>query len=111
VRVRDDPPILLKGLERMELTKGTRIYYGGDMANDEGFGEIVEEVAPDRFYSDLVKIKMDDGREMTINKCMFSKEYKGHGGTRFVTKEAYDLYRAEQIKRLEETYRQMGLVQ
>lgn len=91
----------------MTLTKGTRIYYNGDMANPDGFGTITEEIPQSRFMDEQVKITMDDGREMTIAKSYFSKEYKGHGGTRFVTKAAYDAYMEERRKATEIIYAQI----
>ena len=83
----------------MELTKGTRIYYGGDMANDDGVGTI------SRFYIDKwgahIDINMEDGREINgISPSMFSEEYLGHGGTRFVTLEAYNAFRRAQFERM-----------
>lgn len=76
----------------LELTKDTRIYYGGDMANNSGFGTITEAVR-DKWGS-FITIKMDDGRDINrLPLCAFSAEYLGHGGTRFVTIEAYNAYR------------------
>lgn len=75
-----------------ELPKGKRIYYGGDMANDSGFGTITETISDK--WGQFVTIKMDDGRDIKhLPICGFSSEYKGHGGTRFVTIEAYNKYR------------------
>ena len=72
----------------MKLEIGMRIYYGGDMANDEGVGTITE-ISDDRWGSH-VEITMDDGREILVDQIAFSSEYKGHGGTRFVTIEAFN---------------------
>lgn len=80
------------------LKKGTRIYYNGDMANDDGFGVIVSQ--EEDKWGIHVNIKMDDGR--TFNKLsigMFSSEYLGHGGTRFVTEEAFQKFKQETIKK------------
>ena len=76
----------------MELLKEkTRIYYTGDMANDEGFGIIVKSYQ-DKWGS-FYNILMDDGREMNrLHTIAFSETYKGHGGTRFVTEDAYNAY-------------------
>ena len=73
------------------LEEKTRIYYAGDMANDEGFGIIVKlyQNKWGRFYN----ILMDDGREINgLHTIAFSETYKGHGGTRFVTEDAYNIY-------------------
>ena len=72
---------------------GTKIYYTGDMANHDGFGEIVE-VLPNT----NVKVKMDDGRTSILFDQQVGTKYEGgHAGTRFVTREAYDSYRSAQI--------------
>ncbi len=76
-----------------QLPEGTRIYYGGDMANSEDFGIITSTEASTK-WGKFINIKLDDGREMKrLPLCAFSDEYKGHGGTRFVTLEAYNAYR------------------
>ena len=83
----------------MELTKGTRIYYGGDMANDDGTGTIIEAYV-DKWGS-FVDITMDDGRKINgLSIVSFSPEYLGHGGTRFVTLEAYNAFRRTQFERM-----------
>jgi hypothetical protein len=79
------------------LSVGTRIYYGGDMANPDGFGTITERKEPTKYGGSQVHIAMDDGRTMWIAEMSFSPEYKGHGGTRFVTEEAYNTFREARI--------------
>lgn len=75
-----------------DLPKDTRIYYGGDMANIDGFGTIIN-TEKDK-WGEFVDIKMDDGHDIErLPVCMFSTEYKGHGGTRFVTIKAFNAYR------------------
>ena len=82
----------------MKLQKGIEIYYGGDMANRSGFG-IVTEVG-NIGYGDFVNVTMKDGREFKqLSVCGFSDKYLGHGGTRFVTKEAYLKFKEEMVKR------------
>ena len=84
------------------LKKGVRIYYNGDMANDEGLGTITKQVTDK--WGTHVNIKMDDGREINgLSTIMFSDEYLGHGGTRFVTEEAYKKYRQAMIERLKKS--------
>ncbi|KKN25909.1 hypothetical protein LCGC14_0879910 [marine sediment metagenome] len=79
-------------MNKETLKKGTRIFYGGDMANDEGFGTITSQQT-DKF-GDFLTIKMDDGREFkSLTPALFSEEYLGHGGTRWVTKEAWEIFR------------------
>ena len=86
-------------MKKEDLKKGTRIYYNGDMANDEGFGTITSQQT-DKF-GDFLTIKMDDGREFkSLTIANFSDEYLGHCGTRFVTKEAYEKFHRAAIERL-----------
>ena len=85
------------------LEKGVRIYYNGDMANEEGLGIITSQVT-DR-WGTFVNIKMDDGREFNVSIVIFSEDYLGHGGTRFVTEEAYNRFRQAQIERIERELR------
>jgi hypothetical protein len=80
------------------LTKGTRIYYGGDMANDSGFGTITSVSLGN--WGTHYHIKYDDGRKMAIQPCAFSPEYLGHGGTRFVTLDAYNKFRGAQLREI-----------
>lgn len=85
-----------KGTPKSGLTVDTRIYYGGDMCNQSGFGTVTERMEATRYGGSQVHIAMDDGRRMWITETMFSDEYKGHGGTRFVTEVAYNAFRAAQ---------------
>ncbi len=79
-----------------ELPVGTRIYYGGDMANQSDFGVITKHRS-DKF-GQFVDTKLDDGRvQRSLPLCVFSPVYKGHGGTRFVTEQAYKEYQIAQI--------------
>ena len=73
------------------MKEGTRIYYTGDIANDDGTGTITE-IKETKWGTDII-IKMDDSRDITVSPCNFSDEYKGNGSTRFVTLEAYNTYR------------------
>jgi hypothetical protein len=81
------------------LPVGTEIYYGGDMANDSGFG-IVFAVTSDR-WGQSMELHMKDGRKMHISPACFSDNYSGNGSTRFVTREAYEQYRRERIAAME----------
>ncbi len=81
------------------LKVGTRIYYGGDMANDEGFGTITSQQT-DKF-GEFLTVEMDDGRVFrSLTPALFSEEYLGHGGTRWVTEEAYREFNRVAIERL-----------
>ena len=84
----------------MDLTVGTRIYNHGDMANFDHFGTITK-ITRDPRFSDQYEITPDDEEEKEaywISPIAFSKEYKGHGGTRIVTEESYKEWRQAQIK-------------
>ena len=88
-------------MKKEDLKKGTRIYYNGDMANEEGLGVITNQRTDD--WGTIVDIKMDDGREFNVPIGIFSDEYLGHGGTRFVTEEAYRDFRQAEIDKIEAT--------
>lgn len=81
--------------EKVKVIIGTRVFNHGDMANIEHFGTITA------IESGHYEITPDADSERTkpycIPFCLFSPVYKGHGGTRFVTEEAYEAFRAEQI--------------
>lgn len=83
----------------MKMKKGTRIYYGGDMANNQGTGTIIK-VHSEKGCAEWVEIKMDDGRTMNIHTHMFSDEFGGTGLTNFVTLEAYNSYRKKAFLKL-----------
>lgn len=92
-----------------DLKKGTRIYYNGDMANEEGLGTIVEQKTDK--WGTHVNIKMDDGRDIKgLSIVMFSDEYLGHGGTRFVTEEAYKKFRQAAIERVKKSLAQKRIL-
>ena len=79
---------------------GTAVYYRGDMANRDGFGHIVEYI-PSAKWGDSIKIKLDDGREMTIPAFTLSNKDSGNGSTRFVTLKAYKERRAQEIAEMQ----------
>ncbi len=85
-----------------QLTKGTRIWYNGDKANEEGKGKIVKRTETE--YGPLVYIVLDDGRKFDIFTAGFSPVYLGHGGTRFVTWDAYSTYRKQKIANMKAEY-------
>ena len=86
------------------LKQGTEIFFNGDQANREGFGKVVS-VGSDSFYSRWYDIQLDDGRKISqLSHNSFSPEYGGGGLTRFVTKAAYDKWRAEGLARFEAEY-------
>lgn len=87
-------------MNKESLKKGTRIYYTGDMANEEGFGVITHQ--SHGMYGSFVTLKMDDSRVFeSLSVTQFSDVYEGHCGTRFVTEEAYKLFRKAQIAKIE----------
>lgn len=81
------------------LKRGLRIYYNGDMANEEGFG-IITSLQRNK-WGTFVDIKMDDGRTFpSLSIAIFSEEYLGHGGTRFVTEEAYKKFKQAAVDKI-----------
>ena len=87
------------------LPTGTRIYYGGDMANFSHFG-VISQVKTDRWGTEYeITPDHDEDQEITkgpywVNSFVFSERYSGNGSTRFVTEKAYDDWRQEQLGKL-----------
>ncbi|MBE3126174.1 MAG: hypothetical protein IMZ57_11030 [Acidobacteria bacterium] len=81
------------------LVAGEKIYYTGDMANADGFGEIVLVDSSGRFGTQ-VKIKMDDGRSFWISPASFVPG----PGRRFMLKSEADAERAERIASFNQSY-------
>ena len=81
-----------------EHPPGTEIYYTGDVANQPGFGAITA-LNRDPQWGDSYDFTLEDGREIKgIATHSLGNKYEGHGGTRFVTKAAYDDYRQEKLE-------------
>jgi len=92
--------------EKIEI--GTRIYNNGDVCNRSHWATVIS-IEPCKWYDLKITLKADDedgetGRTYTINPYAISPEYKGHGGTRFVTKTAYDAWKAEQVAKFYERF-------
>jgi hypothetical protein len=85
------------------LTKGTRIYFSGDMANLASYGIITEEIPADRFQMESVKVKWENERfegdkmESVLTKNLFIPD---RTGTRFYIAEDYQRERRKAIKKL-----------
>ena len=81
---------------------GTEIYYGGDIANQPGFGKIVRLQQSPRFGA-TYDIEFEDGRELPgIPTILVGDKYTGHDGTRLVTQAAYEAWRAERAETWQE---------
>lgn len=79
----------------MELTKGTKIYNHGDMANVEHFGTVT---AIRRGYGYEITPDAETGlKPYTIPAYTVSETYSGNGTTRIVTAEAYYAWRRERV--------------
>jgi hypothetical protein len=81
------------------LSEGTRIYNHGDRCNPSHFGEITL-VKIDRWgiHYQITPDKGEYERDpYWIDSISFHSEFKGHGGTRFVTEEAYKTWREKRI--------------
>lgn len=83
------------------LEIGTKVYYTGDMANDEGHGTIIGE--RDGRYI----VRLEDGRIFRPLPIGVAKRYDGSGRYRFVTEGAYEAWREEGRKRMMEFYYKM----
>jgi hypothetical protein len=81
-----------------EYPPGTEIYYTGDVANQPGFG-VITTLNRDPQWGDTYDFTLEDGREIKgIATHSLGDKYEGHGGTRFVTREAYDAFRQEKLE-------------
>jgi len=92
------------------LSIGTRIFNGGDMANAEHFGTITK-IIQTRWQQEY-EITPDPDAERkpyTIPFCGFSDVYLGHGGTRFVTEEAYKAYRMKKIEEMRQAMAKLNI--
>ena len=81
----------------MKLELGSKIYYTGDMANQDGFFEVFAFRNPNCY--DIKECQGGDGRVFCgVYDSQIAREYSGHCGTRFVTLEAHDAYRNARIE-------------
>lgn len=82
------------------IKKGTELYNGGDMANNPHFVVVVKIEHSPAFGSHIWVNPIDSDRKIySISPSMISKEYKGHGGTRIVTRDAYNDYKNKIMER------------
>ena len=89
----------------MQLTLGQRIYYTGDMANQDGAGMVVAVNPPDRFaHAGTVDIALDDGREM---RGLYPTMFDPSVGRRFWP---LDEWLADRQRRMAESVAQMKAV-
>ena len=81
-----------------DLPIGTRIYNHGDMCNVSHFGIITAHKPAGRFSAQIEITPWDtDLESYWVTPASFSREYKGHAGTRFVTEVAYYTWREKQF--------------
>lgn len=86
----------------MKYSIGQKIYYRGDMANQPGWFEIASY---DKKWGTYDLKEIDGDRQIkSFYECGISDVDKGHGGTRFVTEQAYKTFREQQMKTLEESF-------
>ena len=75
---------------------GTKIYYRGDIANEEGFGKITELIS--NKWGEYFSTRLEDGREQkSVPLFMMSDFDTGNGSTRFCTLTAYQKRRQKMI--------------
>ena len=84
-------------MKTSDITVGMAIYYRGDMANSEGFGEVTE-VKINKKWGDAVVITMDDERIFEISTHIIHEVDSGNCTTKFVTIEAYRAKRKKQLE-------------
>lgn len=78
----------------MTLNEGTRIYYTGDMANQDGFGTVTKTYENKLQRTSFVDVALDDGRKMRgLHTLGFSATYNGTCSPRFTTEAAYNEWR------------------
>lgn len=87
----------------MNIDKGAKIYYRGDMANHEGWFTVTASAGGNVV---LVEVESDNGhgRKMTIPACMIAGKDTGNGLVRFCTEAAYNEYRAARIAEAQAQY-------
>jgi len=90
-----------------KLTVGTEVYYTGDMANSDGFGIIAKIIPGNKYDPDMTVVHLEDGRDLTPYMMGIADTYEGHGGVRFVTKEAYDTWRQASIAEMQQQWANM----
>lgn len=87
-------------MEKNLLPVGTAIYYTGDVANHEGFGEIAGVHVS--AWATQYEVLFEDGRKFFVMAGEF--DYDGPG-IRFMTKAKYEAKRAEKIARMQAEYK------
>lgn len=93
----------------MKYEIGQKIYYKGDMANRSGWFVIVGQVN-DRFLKGYdLQERGGDRKIRSLPEVMIHDVDAGHGGTRFVTEEAYNKRVNGLIKEFEESMRERGV--
>lgn len=78
-----------------QLTRGTEIYYTGDMANCDGFGVVTRQVTSR--WGEHVDIKMTDNADDRTMKGISPSNFDGTG-RRFMLRAEYDALRSAKIR-------------
>lgn len=85
------------------ITQGMTIYYTGDVCNSNGWFTVTAiETTRWGTHATLAEIESEYSEGRTIkglSLTQFGDRYEGHAGTRFVTKLAYDNYKAVRLCR------------
>ncbi len=84
-----------------KLKVGQKIYYTGDMANGDSFGEIIK-VETISIYPVTYTIKYEEERfegDTKISKCILPSSFEKSPGQRFKTIEQYEEERTEKLER------------
>ncbi len=87
--------------ESAAVAVGTEIYYRGDMANPEDYGEIIQILPASKHGPEQALIRTDDGREFVYYTAHISAVDSGNGSTRVCTKQAHEAFREERIRKMQ----------
>ena len=80
---------------------GDKIYYTGDMANSEGFGQIVFINPPNRWAGETYDIAFDDGR---VFKGIYPEMFDAGSGRRFWPLEEWQEDRQRRIELMKKSW-------
>ena len=85
---------------------GTEIYYTGDMANVEGFGEVISYHKKSKYIQESVDIKLEDGR---VFEMVSLSSFVESPGQRFYTKRKWQAKQQAKTNVLERRLVEMGI--
>ena len=90
----------MKTQEGLIIEKGTKIYYTGDMANQEGWF-IVERIEPSEWYGETANLREEEGEKRVIKALTVLLFDKG-SGQRFKPMPQWRKERADSLRKMRE---------